>query len=86
MKKFKCDCDFHIIDVDIEPTEGIPYIGLTIYEHRSPKTGKLYKKPKEQGTVVLIDKEAIKFRNLISQVKDKKPKDLNYGKNLKKRR
>ncbi len=80
MKKFECHCGLHIIDVDIKPIEGIPYIGLTIYEHRSGQTGKLYKKPKQQGTVTLIGKEAERFRDLINRVKNEKPKDMHYGK------
>jgi len=60
-KKFICNCDFHIIDVNNKPLEGEDYIGLTIYNHRSEKTGKLFKEPKESGTVVLIGKEAREF-------------------------
>ena len=62
MAIFKCDCSFHIIEIDKKAIKGISYIGMTIYNHRSEKTGKLYKKPIELGTVVLIDKEAKKFR------------------------
>lgn len=61
-KKFYCSCDFHYVDVDKKPIDGTPLIGLTIYEHRSGITGKPFKKPKELGTVVLIGKEAIKFK------------------------
>jgi hypothetical protein len=65
MKKFKCNCDFHIIEVDKIPLEGMEYLGITIYEHRSGNTGKLFKKPKELGTVTLIGKEAKKFREYL---------------------
>lgn len=60
--KFKCHCNMHMIDVDIKPLNLMTdYIGMTIYNHRSEQTGKLLKKPKEMGTVVLIGKEAKKF-------------------------
>ena len=67
MKKFLCSCDFHIVDVDIRPLKNskIEFVGLTIYEHRSGKTGKLLKHPRELGTVVLVDKEAKKFRDYL---------------------
>lgn len=68
-KKFECGCNFHIVDVDIRPIDKIPYIGMTIYEHRSGYTGKLFKKPKELGTVVLTGKEALKFKEFIEGVK-----------------
>jgi 5-deoxy-D-glucuronate isomerase len=66
MKKFKCNCDFHIIECDKRPINGLNYIGLTIYEFRSGNTGKLFKKLKELGTVILIGKEAIKFKKYIN--------------------
>ena len=80
--KFICNCNFHIIEVDIRPLKGIPCIDLIIYEHRSSQTGKLYKKPTEHGAVVLIGKEAERFRNLISKVKNEKPKDMHYGRKI----
>ena len=64
--KFKCNCDFHIIEIDTKPIKGFEdYIGLTIYNHRSEQTGKYFKKPIELGTVVLIGKEARKFKKEI---------------------
>jgi len=68
--KFKCDCKLHIMTVDKRPLTFIDgskedYIGFTIYEHRSGKTGKKYKKPRELGTVVLIAEEAKKFKKWI---------------------
>jgi hypothetical protein len=71
--KFKCHCDFHIIDVDITPLKfkGVPdedYIGITIYNHISMQTGKKFKKPIEEGTVTLIGEEARKFRNFIDKM------------------
>ena len=70
MMKFYCDCKLHMIDVDKRPLkfkklEQLDYYGLTIYEHRSGVTGKLLKKPKELGTVILIGKEAKKFKKYI---------------------
>jgi hypothetical protein len=38
---------------------------MTIYQYRSEETGKIYKKPKKLGTVVLIGKEATKFKKEI---------------------
>ena len=68
MKTFKCNCDFHIIDCDKRPLKsGTDYIGLTIYEHRSSDTGKIYKNPIELGTVVLIGKEAKAFRKYMNE-------------------
>jgi hypothetical protein len=61
MEKFKCNCDFHIIEVDNTPLKGEDYIGITIYNHRSEQTGNEFKKPKEMGTVVLIGEEARQF-------------------------
>jgi len=60
--KFNCHCQMHILTCDKKPLsyKG-DYIAFTIYEHRSGYTGKLFKKPKEKGTVVLVDKEAKKF-------------------------
>lgn len=65
--KFKCNCGFHFVDIDTKPLKlsKEKYIGLTIYEYRSMQTGKIYKKPKELGTVVLIGKEVIKFKKEI---------------------
>jgi len=67
--KFKCycDCKFHMIEVDTKPIHGEDYIGLTIYNHVSENTGKLLKKPIELGTVVLIGKEARKFKKEITK-------------------
>jgi hypothetical protein len=61
VKKFKCNCDFHIIEVDNTPLKGEDYIGITIYNNRSEQTGTEFKKPKEMGTVVLIGEEARQF-------------------------
>jgi hypothetical protein len=66
MKKFKCDCKFHIVDIDITPIHGEEYIGMTIYNHISVNTGKKLKKPIELGTVVLIGKEARAFKKYIN--------------------
>jgi hypothetical protein len=63
--KFTCHCEFHIIDVNIRPIFGEDYVGITIYNHKSEQTGKLFKKPIEMGTVVLIGKEARKFKKYI---------------------
>ena len=65
--KFKCHCGFHILDVDKRPLTGDKedYIGMTIYNHRSESTGKLFKCPKEEGTVVLIGKEARRFKRFL---------------------
>jgi len=75
MKTFNCNCEFHCIEIDTKPLNPdlIPtgkheYVGLTIYNNRSEKTGKLYKKPIELGTVVLIGKEARKFYKYIKGV------------------
>jgi hypothetical protein len=69
MKTFTCSCEFHNITVDIRPLKNsqIEFVGLTIYEHRSGKTGRLLKKPRELGTVVLIDKEARKFKDYLNK-------------------
>lgn len=67
--KFYCNCDFHYIDADIRPIDDIAYVGMTIYEHKSGVTGKSFKKPKELGSVVLIGKEALKFKSMISKVR-----------------
>jgi len=66
VEKFKCSCNFHIIEVDNTPLHGEDYIGITIYNHRSEQTGKLYKKPIEMGTVVLIGKEARELINYLT--------------------
>lgn len=65
--RFKCDCGFHIIDLDTKPLKlsKEKYLGLTIYNHRSEQTGKYFKRPKELGTVVLIGKEVEKFKKEI---------------------
>jgi hypothetical protein len=65
MKKFTCSCDFHTIVVDIRPLNNIEFVGLTIYESRSGQTGKLLKRPRELGAVVLLDKEAKKFKDYL---------------------
>jgi len=67
--KFKCDCGFHLLEIDIRPLKGMKedYIGLTIYNHRSEKTGKYFKKPVEIGTVILIAEEARKFKKEITK-------------------
>jgi hypothetical protein len=67
MKKFKCSCFSHVIDVDTKPLDGIDYVGLTIYEITNPETSRKYRKPKELGTVVLIGKDATKFRKEINR-------------------
>jgi hypothetical protein len=54
-----------MMEVDTTPIYGEDYIGITIYNHISENTGKLLKKPIELGTVVLIGKEARKFKKEI---------------------
>jgi hypothetical protein len=71
--RFECDCGLHRLDIDIKPLkfpkikEVEDYIGITIYGHKSGITGKKLKKPIAQGTVVLIGKEARKFKKWISK-------------------
>ena len=64
--KFKCHCEFHVIDVDTTPIHGKDYIGMTIYNHKSEQTGNEFKHPKEMGTIVLIGEEARKFKQFIN--------------------
>lgn len=70
MAKFKCSCDFHIIECDKKPIEDEDFISFAIYEHRSGHTGKLYKNPKLKGDVVLIGKEARRFKKWIKGKKN----------------
>ena len=63
--KFYCNCDFHYIDVNVKSIGDVACVDMTIYQHRSEDTGKLFKKPKELGTVVLIGKEALEFKRKI---------------------
>ena len=65
--KFKCGCGFHIIDINITPIKGEDFVGIVIYNHKSEDTGKIYKKPKEMGTVVMIGKEAKKFKKYLNK-------------------
>jgi len=66
--KFKCNCGFHIIEVDNTPLgNSEDYIGLTIYNHISMQTGKKFKKPIEEGTVVLVGEDVKKFIEYITK-------------------
>ncbi len=64
-KKFNCHCNFHIIKVDTRPLNKEAYISIDVFEHKSMNTGKLLKKPKCLGGIVLIGKEAKKFYSYI---------------------
>ncbi len=67
--KFYSHCGFHLLNIDTKPfKDGTPFIGLTIYEHKSGNTGKPFKNPKELGTVTLIGNEAIKFIERIKNI------------------
>jgi len=68
-KKFNCDCEFHQIGVDFSKVGSFDIISIVIYEHRSGYTGKLYKKPKIMGDVVLLGKEAQKFLKFVKEAK-----------------
>jgi len=60
----ECGCKFHKIEIEeftIDKVEG-SFISFCIYEHRSGKTGKLFKNRKLIADVVLHPKEAKFFK------------------------
>ena len=62
-----CDCDFHTIEVEefsIEKIKGT-FLSICIYEHRSGKTGKLYKHPHLQADVVLNPENTERFKQCL---------------------
>jgi len=73
MKNFYCTCEFHMIEIDTKDFVHKNFkedeVSFVIYQHKSYYTGKIYKKPKELGTVVLIGKEARKFKEWINKNK-----------------
>ncbi len=61
----ECGCKFHQIEIEeftIDKVEG-SFISFCIYEHRSGKTGKLFKKRKLLADVVLHPKETEFFKS-----------------------
>ena len=62
MKKIylECDCEFHKVEIEEFTIHKIPgsFISICIFEHKSMKTGKLYKKPKLLADVILNPKNS----------------------------
>ena len=60
--KFKCHCGFHILEINEEPLgEDTGFLSFDILQHKSEHTGKLFKKPRCLGSVVLVGTELKKF-------------------------
>lgn len=60
-----CDCEFHKLEIEefiINKTEGT-FLDFSIYEYKSTKTGKLYKKPKLLAYVVLSPEQVKLFKS-----------------------
>lgn len=74
-RKFSCECscEFCLITVEDEPLDkkgSEKILTIEIFEHRSGKTGKLYKKPKPKADIVLIGKERTKFIKQVKKLKE----------------
>ena len=64
---FYCDCKFHKIEIEeftIEK-EKDTLLSICIYQHKSFNTGKLLKKPKLLGDVVLDYEDTKKFKQIL---------------------
>jgi len=55
--KVPCGCEFHQLIIEIDTVHGEEMAFLSIVEHKSQNTGKLLKKPKLIGDVVLYSKQ-----------------------------
>jgi hypothetical protein len=53
----ECNCRFHQITIEQFDVHGEEMLSICIYEHKSGYTGKLLKKPKLLGDVVLDSKQ-----------------------------
>jgi len=59
---FECGCHYHNVTFTYYKDKTIPQfhsLFICIYEHRSKKTGKLLKRPKLQGDMVISGKKDI---------------------------
>jgi len=68
--KLTCGCDFHQIEVEeftIKEEQG-GFISICIYEHKSPHTGKLYKKPKLLADVLLQPEEVVRLKDYLKEI------------------
>ena len=68
--KLTCGCDFHQIEVEeftIKEEQG-GFISICIYEHKSPHTGKLYKKPKLLADVLLHPEEVVRLKEYLKEI------------------
>lgn len=62
MKQFECLCGLRILEIDDKPLDNdTPFLIVDILQHKSERTGKLFKKPHCLGTVTLMGWELKKF-------------------------
>lgn len=66
-----CGCDFHEVEIEEYTLEKIPgnFISIRIYEYKSMKTGKIYKKSKLLGDVVLLPDQVELFKSIFKNGK-----------------
>ena len=63
--KLECGCELHKVEIEEFKVDGEKFIGISVYEHKSMNTGKLLKKPKLLGDVILHPDQAKKLKEWI---------------------
>jgi hypothetical protein len=61
----ECNCEFHQIIIEQFEVHGEDMLSVCIYEHKSGNTGKLLKKPKLLGDVVLDKNQIELLKNIL---------------------
>ena len=67
--KLTCGCDFHQIEMEeftIKNEQGT-FLAISLFEHKSGKTGKLYKKPRPIGDVILHPEEVVRLKDYLKE-------------------
>ena len=68
IQKLVCNCNFHEIEIEKMNFGNIPVmLSICIYEHRSFQTGKLLKKRKLLGDVVLEEKDLNLLKDFLNE-------------------
>lgn len=70
--KLECGCEFHRIDVEEFTVEGIQgtFLAISIVDHKSRYSGKLYKKPRLLADVVLHPPQVEFLKSALQKVED----------------
>jgi len=63
--KLECNCLFHQIVIEDFNVHGEDMLSICVYEHKSGNTGKLLKKPKLLGDVVLNKEQVEQLKDFL---------------------